>query len=168
MKQISIMKNIALSVTLFFLLISFSDIAFCQVDSIGQKEQSDQAVDENREEEIAKIFKVVEEWPLFYDCPEEEGYSRKMCSDKALLEYVYSSLELKEFATDSFIPKKEKIIFLIKSDGSIQVTNYMNGKGVTNAEEVFNNMDNWTPAKVGGKSVAMEYSLMLKLEKIEK
>lgn len=59
------------------------------------------------------LFKIVEEMPLFGECQDKE------CSDKALIDYLYSNLKYPNEARDAKIEGRIYLQFIVEKDGSI-------------------------------------------------
>lgn len=72
-------------------------------------------------QQAEKIFKVVEEMPLFPGCAEtgDDAKSKSECSKQNLLEYIYTNLKYPAEARANKIEGMVVIQFVINNDGSI-------------------------------------------------
>lgn len=114
------MKRLLLYILLFTFLPCF---IFCQtseeLDIELEEDLKELKLQETTKEE--KIFKVVEDMPLFSGC-EGQGLSKqelKECSDRKLLEFVYQNIKYPQKAIEEKTEGKVIIRFIIERDLTI-------------------------------------------------
>ncbi len=105
-----------------------------------------------------EIFRIVEQMPLFGDCTDKE------CSEKALLNFIYSSINYPAIARENNIEGRVTAEFIIEKDGEISGIKLLRGIGGGCDEEVLrvlNKMNNnhWTAGRQRGVPVRVSYVL---------
>ncbi|TXB66320.1 energy transducer TonB [Phaeodactylibacter luteus] len=110
------------------------------------------------------IFQVVEEMPAFGPCREQgHGKSeRQACSDRALLQYLYSQIRYPPIARESALEGTVVARFVIEKDGSISQAEIMRDIGGGCGKEVLrvlNDMPQWSPGLQRGRPVRVQMSL---------
>lgn len=126
-----------------------------------------------REEKIAEIFKVVEEMPRFPGCEDLAGNKdeKKTCSDKKLMEYLYSKINYPGVARENNIEGMVVIGFVVNTDGSItdiQLLRDIGGGCGEEALRVVESMNSmatkWTPGRQRGMAVRVMFTLPIRFK----
>ncbi len=116
-----------------------------------------------------ELFFVVEEMPRFPGC-EEEGLSkaeRKICAEKAMLEYVYGKIRYPEVARRNSIEGVAAISFVVEKDGSLssfEIARDPGGGLGKEASRVVKLMPKWIPGKQRNNPVRVKYTLPVKYQ----
>lgn len=120
------------------------------------------------------VYKVVDQMPLFpgYDCGEVKRYrKRKVCADKAMLEYIYSHVRYPEKAREEGITGMAVVCFIVEKTGvvsNIEVVRDPGGGLGEAAAKVVRQMkaDNlrWEVGLHKGKPVRVQFNLPVKFE----
>ena len=112
------------------------------------------------EADVAEIFKVVEQMPLFGGC------SDKACSDKAIITYIQENIKYPAVARENNIKGRVYIQFVVEKDGKVSNVNVVRDIGGgcgSAAQKVIENMNNladgWAPGLQRGKPVRVLYTL---------
>ena len=140
-------------------------LLFLTVPCTGQNDAS--ADDANQ-----SIARIAEHMPLMLasDCPTDAPYpSRKSCSDRAMLEYIYGNLETPPAAQGNLGPGKMAVVnFVVEADGTItEVEVYrdpgdgMGAEAVRVVEQMAQNT-NWEPAMQDGEPIPLLMQLPIK------
>lgn len=114
-------------------------------------------------------FIIVEKMPLFGDCQEDKmsKEERKICSDRALLTYLYQKIRYPALARENNITGTAVIKFIIDQEGKVTdpkiVRNLAGGCG-EEALRVIKNMPNWIPGQQRAKKVKVQMTLPVKFE----
>ena len=129
---------------------------------------------DNRAAEDAgeSIARIAEHMPLMLasDCPTDAPYpSRKSCSDRAMLEYIYGNLETPPAARGNLSPGKMAVVnFVVEADGTITDVevyrdpgNGMGAEAVRVVEQMAQNT-NWEPAMQDGEPIRLLMQLPIK------
>lgn len=114
------------------------------------------------QEKQREIFKVVENMPLFPGCsdPEMKPADRNACSNKRLMDYIFSNLKYPAEAKNNNVQGKVVVQFIVEKDGTINDVKVVRdiGSGYGKAvEDVIRNMntmpEKWTPGKQRSQNV---------------
>ena len=161
-KQKGIPVRVQYTLDVIFLLDDIEEVALTFVDQdIEEEEEEEEIVEEPVEEEI---FKVVEDMPRFPGC-ENQGLGKnelKSCSQRKMLEYLYSNIKYPNEAKDSGIEGKVVLQFIIEKDGSISNIKILRdiGSGCGNeAVRVVKSMPKFVTGKSRGKPIRIQYTL---------
>lgn len=110
--------------------------------------------------DVAEIFKVVEQMPLFGGC------SDKACSDKAIITYIQQNIKYPAIARENNVAGRVYVQFVVERDGKVtdvRVVRDIGGGCGEAAQKVIQNMNNlskgWTPGMQRGKPVRVLYTL---------
>lgn len=113
-----------------------------------------------------EVFKVVEEMPRFPGCEDLSGDERTDCSQKKLLEYLYSNVKYPAGARKSGVQGRVFAQFVVEKDGSLSDVKIVRGIGGGCNEAVLdvvgsmNDMDQkWIPGRQRGQKVRVQYTL---------
>lgn len=115
-----------------------------------------------------EIFRVVEVMPRFPGCEDTDlsDNDKKACSDKKLLEYLYSNLSYPEEARKKGIQGRVYVQFVVEKDGSISDINLAKGIGGGCDEAAIAVLDKmnqdeitWQPGLQKGTPVRVLYTL---------
>ena len=123
---------------------------------------------EEEEDDAPPIFKFVEEMPLFGKCT-DKGMSkeeRKVCSDKAILQYVYDHIRYPSIARQNQIEGTVVASFVVEKDGTIsqlEITRDIGGGCGKEVFRVIENMPDWSsPGLQRGRPVRVMMNLPVK------
>lgn len=126
-----------------------------------------------KEPEVAEIFKIVEEMPRFPGC-ETAGLSiaeKKACSDKKLMEYLYSEVNYPGLARENNIEGMVVVGFIVNADGSISDIQVLRDIGAGCGEEAkrvvakMNELpDRWIPGKQRNVPVRVMFTLPIRFK----
>ena len=115
-----------------------------------------------------EIFRVVEVMPRFPGCEDTDlsDNDKKACSDKKLIEYLYTNLSYPEEARKKGIQGRVYVQFVIEKDGSISDINLAKGIGGGCDEAAIAVLDKmnqdeitWQPGLQKGTPVRVLYTL---------
>ncbi|WP_420459964.1 energy transducer TonB [Neolewinella sp.] len=123
------------------------------------------------------IARIAEHMPLMLasDCPTDAPYpSRKSCSDRAMLEYIYGNLEFPAAASSLTGPAKMAVVnFVVEADGSISNVevyrdpgNGMGAEAVRLVEQMAQETK-WKPAMQEGEPIRLLMQMPIKFSKPE-
>ncbi|MEM6724921.1 MAG: energy transducer TonB [Bacteroidota bacterium] len=127
-------------------------------------------------ESTDEVFSLVEEMPRFQTeaCNAEElsDADLKVCSEKAMLDYVYSNITYPDEARTEGIEGMAVVSFIVEKDGQLTEAKIVRGIGGGCDEavlEMIENMPKWEPGKKDGTPVRVAFNLPVrfKLESIE-
>nr|HMU02968.1 TonB family protein [Saprospiraceae bacterium] len=124
------------------------------------------------EEPVNEVFKVVEQMPRFPGCENEVSeHEKKDCSNRKMLDYIYSHLKYPAEAKDKSIEGNVVAQFTINKDGSISDINIIReigggcGQAVIEMLQSMNDMpEKWVPGKQAGRNVNVLYTLPVKFK----
>ena len=146
-----------LSIALFSFKGSADDQALATIPAMGQDSIPQQA---------QEIFKVVEEMPRFPGCETLVESERFNCSQKRLLEYIYTNIKYPAEARKNSIEGRSVAQFVVEKDGSISNVQIVRAIGGGCDEEVqrvvmsMNDMaEKWIPGRQRGKDVRVQFTL---------
>lgn len=141
--------------------------------STGSKTVEPSSPNENTNAVPEEIFKIVEQMPRFPGCEDLVGSNDEKfeCSQKLLLEYIYSNLQYPDEAKSAVIEGRVVVQFVVEENGEITDVNAVrdigNGCGAE-AERVVNLMnsmnDNWIPGKQRGRPVRVQFTLPIQFK----
>ena len=114
------------------------------------------------------VFKVVEDMPRFPGCEEiTDAEQRKICSQKKLLEFIYTNIKYPKHAREKGIEGTSFVKFIVEKDGSIADAETLRPIGGECDDEVLKvvyMMPNWIPGKQGGEAVRTQYLLPVRFK----
>jgi TonB family protein len=116
------------------------------------------------------VFIIVEEMPYLAICKEEKDNEvRYKCSQKAMLEKLYSNVKYPEIARKNGIQGKVILSFVVNTDGTASDHKILRDIGANCGEaamEAVKLLQDWVPGKQRGKAVRVQYTLpvMFKLD----
>jgi protein TonB len=118
-------------------------------------------------EKITELFRVVEQMPRFPGCEDEaDKTTKKQCSDKKLLEYIYKNIKYPVIARETTISGTVVVRFVVETDGSITNTEIIRdpggglGKEALRVVEKMNKDElKWIPGQQRGKNVRVQFNL---------
>lgn len=124
------------------------------------------------------IVLIPEQMPRFPSTCENDAKmsndNKKLCADKALLEYIYKNIKYPTIAVEAGAEGMAVIGFVVGKDGSIQNIEIMKDPGYGMGKEaarVVAKMNDlkivWTPGKQNGRAVRVKYTLPVRF-KLEK
>jgi len=138
-------------------------------DTLPHMEEHLSPLSEDTNEE--KIYRVVQEMPRITGCEELglEKDEKSKCSEKKLLEWVYSHLEYPAEAKEKKLEGKVYVQFVIDKDGSITDPKVVRDIGGGCGQAALNmlkemSQTKWIPGKQGGKPVRVYFTLPIKFE----
>jgi TonB family protein len=119
-----------------------------------------------------EVFKVVEQMPRFPGCESEPSdFEKKDCSDRKMLDYIYSHLKYPSDAKDKSIEGTVVAQFTINKDGSVSDINIIReigggcGQAVIEMLQTMIDMpEKWVPGKQAGRNVNVLYTLPVKFK----
>ncbi|MEZ4949285.1 MAG: TonB family protein [Saprospiraceae bacterium] len=119
-----------------------------------------------KKEDLSEIplFRA-DQMPRFGDCGKEEGLSEieiENCTNKALLEYIYSKLKYPELARQNEIEGKVVVGFVVSKSGElkeIQIIRDIGGGCGSAVSKILERMPNWEPGRQKGRKVDVRYNL---------
>lgn len=117
-------------------------------------------------EETEIIWKIVEEMPRFGDCRELDSRAeRRKCSDKKLMEYIYSEVKYPAIARENGLQGNVIVSFVVDKNGKVSSPKIQRDIGGGCGEEVLRiikKMPNWSPGEQRGRKVKVQYNLPVK------
>ena len=151
-------------------ILTLSTLLFLAIPCMAQDNQAAEDVDDS-------VARIAERMPLLLasDCPTDAPYpSRKSCSDRAMLEYIYNNLEFPAAASSLTGPAKMAVVnFIVEADGSITNVeayrdpgNGMGAEAVRLVEQMAQET-NWEPATQEGEPIRLLMQLPIKFSKPE-
>lgn len=112
------------------------------------------------------IWKIVEEMPRFGDCRELNSRAeRQKCSDKKLMEYIYSEVKYPAIARENGLQGNVIVSFVVDKNGKVSSPKIQRDIGGGCGEEVLriiNKMPDWSPGEQRGRKVKVQYNLPVK------
>lgn len=109
------------------------------------------------------FFKVVEEMPQFGGCDDLKSKDeRKICSDKKMMEFIYSKIKYPSLARENGIEGIVVIQFLVDKKGDIshaKIVREIGGGCGKEALRIVNQMPAWSPGKQRGVPVKVQFNL---------
>ena len=109
------------------------------------------------------FFKIVEDMPQFGGCDDlKSKKERKICSDKKMMEFIYSKIKYPSIARENGIEGMVVIQFLIDKKGEIsnaKIVRDIGGGCGKEALRIVNEMPNWSPGKQRGRPVKVQFNL---------
>ena len=110
-----------------------------------------------------EVYKIVDEMPRLTGCG--DAYNKKACSEKKLLQYLYSNIEYDSIARKNG-DVETNIVFsiVIEKDGT--VSNFEVVKGTEsqwNIRSIVESMPLWLPGKLNGVPKRVKMHIPLKL-----
>lgn len=126
---------------------------------------------EEIEEVVEEVYTVVEQMPLFPGCEDVSTYAeRKSCSDKKLLQYVYSNINYPAEAIQEGKAGVAVVRFKISPEGKVFGAELVRDPGMGMGEEALRTVNQmnkdirWEPGKQGGKAVAVKFTLPVRFK----
>jgi len=118
-------------------------------------------------EKVPPIFEVVEDMPRFPGCEDVEmtKKEKKTCSDKALLEYIYSEIKYPDMASKNGIEGTVVLVFIVDTTGeisNIEILKEIGGGCGKEVIRVVSGMPDWIPGKQRGREVRVRFKLPVK------
>ena len=112
-------------------------------------------------------FIIVEHMPLFGECDKGQfsKEEKKVCSEKALLYYLYKHVRYPNIARENGVEGLVVIQFVIDEEGEVsdaKIVRDIGGGCGKEALRVVNKMPAWKPGRQRGKNVRVQYSLPVK------
>ncbi|WP_420458482.1 energy transducer TonB [Neolewinella sp.] len=116
----------------------------------------------------------IERMPTFIsDCPEDKDH--KACSDRAMLEFVYSNIGYPAKAVKRGVEGMAVVTFVIERDGTVSNIKILRDPGAGTGKElerIVNAMNDngpsWRPGIQGGELVRVQFNLPVKFSLGEK
>ncbi len=114
-----------------------------------------------------EIFIAIEEMPRYNACEGSELTKNdlKMCSEKAMLEFIYGKIKYPRIAIENEIEGTVVVQFVVEKDGSlsnIKAIREVAGGCSKEALRVIKMMPNWIPGRMNGRSVRVQFVLPIK------
>ncbi|MFT5168642.1 MAG: protein TonB [Saprospiraceae bacterium] len=113
------------------------------------------------------IFEVVEQMPRFSGC-EDMGFNEselKSCSDKKMLEYIYSKVKYPAMARENGIEGTVVASFVVEKDGAIsglKIAREIGGGCGNEILRIVKDMPDWIPGEQRKKKVRVQFNLPIK------
>ncbi len=122
-------------------------------------------MDETPEE--PEIFIAVENMPAFPGCETiDDEEKRRACTDRKLLQYIYSNLKYPPIARENSIEGTVVASFVIDQSGSVQQIKLLKDIGANCGEEVLGVLESlqtpWQPGRQQGRAVSVQFQLPVK------
>jgi len=141
---------------------SLSQIKFVEEYTDGDLVSSTQVIPSDRD-------KSSREFPRFLGCENQnlDNEEIKKCSQKKLIEYVYSNIKYPDEARKHKIEGKALIRFKVSKEGQIQDIKVLNGicQEIENTcVDLVTNMPKWRPGYQRGEPVKVAFTLPIKFE----
>ncbi len=111
------------------------------------------------------VFRVVDQMPRFSACEEvanQGDQAQKVCSEKKMIEHIYSNLRYPQSSRDSGIEGKVICHFIVNLDGSLSDIKILKSPDTALSEEVvrvLTAMPRWQPGQQDGKDVRVQFTL---------
>ncbi len=151
-------------------LINLEDLLKTEKDSIFYVEEKPYVETEKGLFEVnmgEKIYKIAEEMPTFSTCDSLTIYElRRICSDKAMLEFFYKNVKYPTTVRESGVEGMTVAYFIVEKDGSISRLKVVRDIGADFGEEamrVVRLFPKFIPAKIDGKPVRVEINLPIRI-----
>jgi protein TonB len=124
---------------------------------------------EEPKEKMPPIFEIVEEMPRFPGCEnlEMSKKEKKECSEKTLLDYIYSHISYPKFASSAGIEGTAIVQFVINETGKIsdlEIVKEIGGGCGKEVEKLVKGMPDWIPGKQLNREVKVRYMLPVKFQ----
>lgn len=118
-------------------------------------------------DEAPPIFVAVEEMPRFPGCNAlaMDEKELKKCSDKAMLDFIYSEVRYPALARENGIEGTVVVSFVIEKDGAItglKILREIGGGCGNEVKRIVKKMPKWVPGKQQGRSVRVQFNLPVK------
>jgi len=159
---------------LAILLFSFknSEILSVNDDDAGSSFNESLVLQDTFRKNNEGVYMEVEEMPRFPGCEDVEGTEKKyLCAQKKMLQYVYENIKYPALARESSVEGSVVLEFNISTTGEVEDVIVVRGIGSGCDEEcvrVVNSMNNleskWTPGKIDGKPVKVQFTLPVKFK----
>lgn len=118
-----------------------------------------------------KVYKTPDAMPVFEGCGKiSDNDEKKDCSNKNMLKFIYTNLKYPKEAKDQGIQGMVVTQFIIDKDGKIanpKIVRELGGGTNEAVLKVINSMNEevtWTPGRVDGKNVAVQFTLPVKFK----
>jgi periplasmic protein TonB len=122
--------------------------------------------------EEPEIFIAAENMPAFPGCETiDDEEKRRTCTDRKLLQYIYSNLKYPPIARENGIEGTVVASFVIDQSGSVQQIKLVKDIGANCGEEVLDVLESldtpWQPGRQQGRAVSVQFQLpvIFRLEK---
>ncbi len=114
-------------------------------------------------------FMVVEQMPRFAGCEGQKlnDSEMKQCSDKAMLEYIYSKIKYPSIARENGIEGTAVVSFVVEKDGSLtdlKVARDIGGGCGREVIRIVKNMPDWIAGEQRGRKVRVQFNLPVKFK----
>jgi TonB family protein len=109
----------------------------------------------------------VDEMPYFPGCDEPTLTKKRSCSDKKMLEHIFTNIKYPKEAQKEDAEGMVVVKFIVEKDGQLTNPKILRSVHPKCDEEVLrlvNEMPNWIPAVKDGKKVAVEFKLPVKFK----
>lgn len=119
-----------------------------------------------------KLWRAVEEMPIFGDCQSEASKTlRKQCSDRALISFISEHVRYPALARENGVNGTAVIRFVVEKDGSLTGIEIVRDPGAglgPEAERVVHLMANtgpkWAPGRQTGRAVRVQFNLPVRFK----
>ncbi len=166
----------ALLLALFLFSCSENSNSTISEEPVLEKDES--YVSSNANEPDGKVYKDVDQMPLFPGCEDLSGdhSAKKSCADKKMLHYIYGNIKYPKSAIEDNLQGLVVVGFIVRPDGTIDEPEVLKSPGAVLGDEAlrvvrsFNDMpERWEPGYHNGEAVSVQYNLPIrfKLEKQE-
>lgn len=116
------------------------------------------------------VFKSPETMPMFPGCDETTQELLKECSDKKLLQFIYTNIKYPKAAREAGKEGTMVVQFIVGKDGKIYGLEFMKSVGSEFEDtiwDMYNKMQDkitWIPGMQNGKAVDVQYTLPIKFK----
>lgn len=117
-----------------------------------------------------EVLKVAEQMPRFPGCESEPADDRKICAQRALLNYIFENVKYPETAKKSGLEGTVLSKFVVSSDGQVYDLEIVSDPGQGMGDEVLRVLKQmsaehtWVPGIQKGKAVNVEFTLPVKFK----
>lgn len=116
-----------------------------------------------------KVFKLVDQMPMFPGCEDQPADSREACARQKLLEFIYTNVKYPAEARNRDVQGVAVVQFTVKSNGSVADVNILRnpGEGLGESAKAVVELMNekgkkWVPGIQRGETVNVQYTLPIK------
>lgn len=113
-----------------------------------------------------EVFEVVEVLPSFKGCdPDLEEAEYKSCSERRMLEYIYSKVKYPRIARENGVQGTAIISFIVGKDGTVEDVQVLRGiceEIRVQCRDLVEAMPDWNPGLQNGEAVRVHFNLPVK------
>ena len=145
-----------------FYILFFGSILCCQ--NIDKSNITKDSWSADTSKQIIEIFDPVEPQPYLESCKDVKD--KNLCTNKMLLDYIYSNLSFQNLELDDIQSSRIVVSFLIKANGSIDNISIKYGREIaskSNIVDVIEQMPPWRTIEINGVKSDYIYNLPLRI-----